>query len=246
MSRRCCRRGAGAGLALVALGWLAGCSRSEPPAARVAVLRFENLTGDASLDWMGRALSELVGAAATGTPRRWVIPYSTLRTWGRALGPRPAAAPGISGERSQALLAGANRLVQGEYSIAGGKLWVAAVVEDAASGKTVEWAEAAGAGPEDVLGAAAALAAGLGMTGQPPATANPEALRYYAEGLEAPERAAAVRSVGTARGVPVAMRSASRMPMVTVVATASPLRVAGRSPWDAARLTSVMRASARR
>lgn len=198
MSPRCFRRAAGAGLALVALSLLPGCSRSEPPAARMAVVRFENLTGDASLDWMGRALSELLGAAAAGTPRTWVVPHSALRTWSGALGRRPAAAPGVSAERSQALLAGANRLVYGEFSISGGRLRVAAVVEDAASRKVVRSAEAAGKTPEDVPGAAAALAAELGVAAQPPATENLEALRHYAAGLDAGSRAAALRAFESA------------------------------------------------
>jgi len=70
---------------------------------RVAVLRFENLTGDASLDWMGRALSTVLAYSISGDRRIYAIPLSALRSFNGLLGPRPAEAPGISAERTQAL-----------------------------------------------------------------------------------------------------------------------------------------------
>jgi len=88
------------------------CSKSSPPAVRrIAVVRFENLTGDDSLNWMGRAVSEVVSAELAGSGNTYVIPYGTLRALGRVLGSRPAAAPGISAERPAAMVAGASHIV---------------------------------------------------------------------------------------------------------------------------------------
>src|ERR1051325_9824924 len=96
---------------------LAACGRAPaPPARRIAVLRFENLGGDVSLDWMGRAFSESLIAALAGTPRVHVFPFSALHGLDAAMGARPLDAPGISAERQQALEAGAGRIVYGTYS----------------------------------------------------------------------------------------------------------------------------------
>lgn len=155
----------------------------------MAVLRFENLTGDPSLDWMGRALSEMLASGAAGSKDAWVIPLGTLRAAEGAMGPRPLSAPGISAERAQALLAGADRLVYGEYSLVGGRLRVAASVEDPSSGRVVRTADSAGTSPDDLAGAATALALRLGVLAGPFATASPAAWRHYAEGIEERDRA---------------------------------------------------------
>jgi Tfp pilus assembly protein PilF len=195
LSPRFCRAGPRPALFFLALACLfPACSRTDPPAVRMAVLRFENLTGDASLDWMGRALSEILASGASGSRTTSVISLATLRSSDGILGPRPLTAPGVSAERTQALAAGANRLVYGEYSIVAGRLHVAAMVEDPVSGKIVRAADAAGRSPGDLVGAAEALALRLGGLARPFATADPAAWRHYAEGLEQGNSAAALQS----------------------------------------------------
>ncbi|HWQ56596.1 MAG TPA: tetratricopeptide repeat protein [Bryobacteraceae bacterium] len=159
----------------------------------MAVLRFENLTGDPSLDWMGRALSEMLASGAAGSKETWVIPLGTLRGGEAVLGPRPVSAPGISAERTEALLAGADRLVYGEYSLVHGRLRVAASVEDPGSGRMLRTADTAGRSPDDLPGAATALALRLGLLAGPFATPNPAAWRHYSEGLEERDPAASLR-----------------------------------------------------
>jgi tetratricopeptide (TPR) repeat protein len=157
-------------------------------------LRFENLGPDASADWMGRALSELVTASLAGSPSVYAIPPSSLRAANGALGPRPVGAPGVSVERPAAFGAGADRIVYGQFSTAGGAVRVNATVEDAASGKMMRALSASGA---DVFRAAASLAAQLGGTA-PPATRNPAALRDYVDGIEQPDPARAAESLARA------------------------------------------------
>jgi len=104
-------------VALAAL-LLSGCKQSVPGTTkieRVAVLRFENLSGNLADDWQGRALSELLG-----------------RRFGAARFPGAASTvPGVSSERLTALTAGATRLITGFYTGSGDTLNVTAYAEDA-------------------------------------------------------------------------------------------------------------------
>ena len=76
-------RKAGRGLAppiLLAAILLTGCSRStnRSTVQRIAVLRFENLSGDSSLSWQGRALKIMPRAGGAGALQ--ALPSSRLRT----------------------------------------------------------------------------------------------------------------------------------------------------------------------
>ena len=83
-----------------------GCSRQpagEPTPERIAILRLENLSGDASLAGQGRALSEIISAELAGAGKPRVISSASLHAFDRVLGVRPVSAPGISAESNQAL-----------------------------------------------------------------------------------------------------------------------------------------------
>ena len=103
---------------------MAACSGqpARPAVERIAVLRFENLGEDSSVDWMGRAFPEIIAGELAGMADLYAIPSARLHSLDGALGPRAAAAPGISGERNLALAAGANRIGYGEYRVRNGKL----------------------------------------------------------------------------------------------------------------------------
>jgi Flp pilus assembly protein TadD len=96
---------------------LTGCKQTASvpvQPTRVAVLRFENLSGNPAEDWQGRALSELLG-----------------RDLGSAQMPHVTSpVPGISSERLNALTAGATRLVIGYYTGSGDSLSATAYSED--------------------------------------------------------------------------------------------------------------------
>ena len=162
------------------------CSRApKPQIERIAVLRFENLSGDPSLDWAGRALSEILTAELAGSPRTYAIPISVLHGFDAVLGRQPSSAPGIAAEREQALLAGANRIIYGRYSSAGSGVRIDVAVEDPATLRTVRTGTATG----PVMAAAGSLARELAPQARPFGTANEAAIRAYAAAVEAPDAA---------------------------------------------------------
>ena len=174
---------------------LAGCTRqpASAPAGRLAVLRFENLSGDPALDWVGRALGEVVGTELSGARNPRVISSANIHAADRVLGGRPISAPGISAESSQALAAGATLLAYGEYTVRNGKLEVQLTIEDARSLKATKLISAS-VPAGDVLGAGTALARQISTPTLPYGTSNPAALESFMKALETSD--ATVREVG--------------------------------------------------
>jgi Flp pilus assembly protein TadD len=150
------------------------------------VLRFENVSPDGSLSWVGRALSEVITAQLAGVPGVQAIPSSRLHSFDRQLGPRPISAPGISTESTEAILAGAGRLLYGEYTVRNGHLEVLVTVEDTRDGhmtKTLTVTSPAG----DVLGAADRIARLIDVRAAAFGTRNGTALSEYIGALESGE-----------------------------------------------------------
>jgi tetratricopeptide (TPR) repeat protein len=171
---------------LLALAGLAGCGRSSAPRTpeRVAILRFENLGADVSDDWMGRALSEVIGTELAGAGNVRVIGSAQLHGLDGVLGVRPVSAPGVSAERDLALAAGANRIGYGDYTVRAGRIEARLAIEDPGTGKTVQVVTASAAAG-DVLGAASALVHEVSARATVYATRSQAALREYAMALEA-------------------------------------------------------------
>jgi tetratricopeptide (TPR) repeat protein len=170
------------------------CARqaARPAVDRIAILRFENLSQDNSADWMGRAFSDIITAELSGASGIHSLRASLLHGIDRGLGVRPISAPGISSERTQALLAGAHHIGYGEYTIRGGRVEARLTMEDAATGKVTKVISVSA--PEgDVLGAATDLARQLPNSPgiSPYGTRNAQALRAYVTGTEAGDPAAA-------------------------------------------------------
>ncbi|MDQ6704666.1 MAG: tetratricopeptide repeat protein [Acidobacteriota bacterium] len=167
---------------------LIGCSRSAAPGVeRIAVLRFENLTPDRSLDWMGRAASEIVADELSAGRDVYVLSSATLHRFDPMLGgARPPAAAGISAEIGKALLAGATRLIYGQISLVTGKLRISASEEDVTTRKILRVVSAAGSSSTDLLSAADRIARDLSPRVRPFSTRNVEALHEYSLALEAP------------------------------------------------------------
>src|SRR5262249_22058929 len=177
-----------AGLLACLLFALVSCSRRAENAGpqRIAILRFENLSADPSLDWMGRAFSEIVVRELAAAPGMYAIPTDRLRRSDAALGIRPIAAPGISAERSLALAAGANRLAYGEYWVRGGRVEARLTVEDPRTRQMIGVFSASASNPVDVAGE---LARQISNRAAPFLTHNPTALRAYISGLESTDLA---------------------------------------------------------
>jgi Flp pilus assembly protein TadD len=187
---------------LILLGLLiTGCSRQPAgaPAGKLAILRFENLSGDPSLDWVGRALSEVIGSELSGVPNLRVVSSANLHAIDRVLGARAISAPGISSERSQAVAAGAAQLGYGDYTVRNGKLEVQLTIEDARGIKATKLITVSGPAA-DVLGAGTAIARQISPSAVPYGTRNPAALESYMKALETTDPT--VREVGL--GVAVA------------------------------------------
>jgi len=172
------------------------CARqtARPAVDRIAILRFENLSQDNSADWMGRAFSDIITAELSGASGIHSLRASLLHGIDRGLGVRPISAPGISSERTQALLSGAHHIGYGEYTIRGGRLEARLTMEDAATGKMTKVILVSA--PEgDVLAAATDLARQIGGPNSPRispyGTRNAQALRAYVTGTEARDPAAA-------------------------------------------------------
>jgi tetratricopeptide (TPR) repeat protein len=187
-------------LALLTLASLTfSCSRSQPPGIeRIAILRFENLTGDDALNWMGRAVSEVVTAEWAGSRTISVIRFSTLHASERAFGLRPLSAPGISTEQQAALLAGANRILYGRLSRLGTRLQLNATLFDASRGKVERELAASGPESEGVIRLADSLAKQLIAQLRPFGTQSNAALREYCEGLESPDPASSAAAFSRA------------------------------------------------
>jgi tetratricopeptide (TPR) repeat protein len=175
------RRGLGAAVLIC----LAGCARQpvKPQTQRIAILRFENLGDDASANWIGRALPVILEAEMAGASHTAIIGTAQLHALDRALGARPASAPGVSAERSQALAAGANRIGYGDYWERGGRLYARLSLEDPGTQRMVKVSEVSTAAG-DALGAAAGLAREISTHFAPYATRSEACIRAYAEGLE--------------------------------------------------------------
>ena len=167
---------------------LLATSCARPPAAsvpqRLAILRFENLSQDPSLDWMGRAFPEVIWSELAAAPGLYTISPGRILTLDRTMGPRPVSAPGVSAEQSGAQAAGANRMGYGTYWISGGRLEARLTIEDSATLKNLQVLSAS-APAGDLLAAAGALAQQISGRAGAYGTANPQALKDYATALEA-------------------------------------------------------------
>jgi tetratricopeptide (TPR) repeat protein len=166
---------------------------ASAPAGRLAILRLENLSGDPALDWVGRALGEVIGAELSGSRNPRVLSSANIHAVDRLLGARAISGPGISAESSQAVAAGATLLAYGDYTVRRGKLEVQVTIEDARGIKATKLI-AASAPAGDVLGVATALARQISTSTVPYGTRNPAALESYMKALEAGD--ATVREVG--------------------------------------------------
>ena len=163
---------------------LSGCQKKATgPPPRYMVVRFENLSGDPALEWLSRGSSEYLSRSLSGAMDGPVVPANAVGRVESNFGTRPASAPGISGERSAALVAGATRVISGYVERAAGRLRIVATEEDAASGKSVQVLSVE---DKNAMQALARLAHEFSPTARPYLTSDAEALRLYVSALESP------------------------------------------------------------
>ncbi len=150
-------RGPGAALALTLA--LAGCGTTGARWERVAVLPFENVSGDSGVDWAGRGVAEALCLNVAGAAQVHAFRVGSLRE-----------APGVR----------ATQMLHGYVWRAGAGLRAEAVLEDVASGRMRKRLSAAG---ETVAPLAQALAAGLAWPARAFGASRDAALRAYVAGL---------------------------------------------------------------
>jgi tetratricopeptide (TPR) repeat protein len=133
---------------------------------------------------MGRAFSEVIGAELGPVPNLNSIGPARIMATDRALGSRPAAAPGVSTEEDAALAAGAAQVGYGTYHVAGGRLRASLRIQNAATLKDVRLISADVAAA-DFLGAAKSLAKQISEQAGNYSTSNEEAVQAFATALDA-------------------------------------------------------------
>ena len=174
-------------LSLIALALFQNaCSKKEAaagPPPRYAVVRFENLSGDASLDWVARATADYLSRTLSRALNGPVLNTETLARNAAGLGAEPGGAPGSSAQRADAVAAGATRLVSGSIEKGTEGIRIAATTEDLSTHKTVQFV---------AVSAPAALKAmdDLAHAFSPNAarylTSDAEALRLYTTAADEP------------------------------------------------------------
>jgi tetratricopeptide (TPR) repeat protein len=151
------------------------------PPPRYAVLRFENLSGDPSLEWTARATSEILSRSLAGVMSGPVLHSAALARAAATLGSESSAAPGISSDPGEARLAGATRVITGYIQKVGNGIRIEASERDLTTQKTVR---SVAAEDSTSLGAITAIAKQLSSNAQRYVTSDANAVRFYATGLE--------------------------------------------------------------
>ena len=175
-------------LIIAALSTACSSKESGPP-PKYAFIGFENLSGDASIDWAARGGGEFLASSlrdamrSTGGDKSPVLSSDAIARAGQPLGAHPANAPGTSAARDSAIVAGAGRIVGGYLERVPGGVRITASEEDAASHETIRTLSATAASPFDAL---TRLAHDFSAQAGPPATRNADAFRLYSSALSLP------------------------------------------------------------
>ena len=150
------------------------CRKKTVASPRIAVLLFENLTGDAAYDWTSRGASQLLALTLSTSGSLQVLP-SGFR------------------HKPEAVRAGANQIIYGNVSRAGGRLRLALWQEIAEAGKMALMMEETGPVTEGIIHlvdrAARRIAKDVGAV----PTRQESALKAYVAGLESPDSSSASR-----------------------------------------------------
>jgi tetratricopeptide (TPR) repeat protein len=150
---------------------LIGCRTGQTAAGpeRIALLRFENLTSDPSLDWLSPGLPGTIASQIAGA--------------------RPTT---FAQSQRDVLNAGATQVLTGYYTLEGGALQVTAHLRDVGRNRTLETFHER-AEPASALRIASSLASKLTPNPRPFSTGNAEAAKLYWMSTEPgtpPERSA--------------------------------------------------------
>ena len=176
-------------LLLPALFTACGQKESGVP-SHYAFIGFENLSGDASLDWVSLGAGEYLSRSlrdAMGTPGDVLSPDAMNRA-SQPLGARAANAPGISAARTGAMVAGANEVITGYLARTASGIRITASEENTDTHKIDRTVSATAPSAFEALNL---LAREFSAQAGPPATGNAEAFRLFCTALQGAPAAAA-------------------------------------------------------
>jgi tetratricopeptide (TPR) repeat protein len=169
---------------------LAACSRKESgPPPKYAFIGFENLSGDASLDWAARGAGDFLASSLSdamrtaGGEKSPVLSSDAIARAGQPLGAHPANAPASSAARDSAVAAGAGRIVSGYVERVPAGVRITASEEDTGSHETILTLSATAPSPFEAL---RLLARDFSAQAGPPGTSNADAFRLYSTALGLP------------------------------------------------------------
>ena len=162
-------------------------TKDTGPPPRYAVVRFENLSGDPTLEWTARGASELLSRSLQGTMDGPVLDSDAITRSGLALGSHPPTAPGVSTSGTSAMVAGANRIITGYVQKTASGVRITASEENATSHRSTLTKSVMAGSAFDAMNMLARE-----FTSKPaaPPTTNAEAFRLYCTALEGPTSAA--------------------------------------------------------
>ena len=167
------------------------------PATSIAVVPFQNQSGDAKSDWLGASLAEMLGNDIGGSPQLRIVPDERIGTVMTALHLSPTTKIDEPTLKRIAEFTGANRLVSGSFTRAGDQIRVDAILMDLKQGSRIPLKVEA-ASENQLLDAVQVLAnqlrqqlqlsgsalGDLRPTGNGPITHSLAALRHYNEGTQ--------------------------------------------------------------
>ncbi len=175
---------------------------AKEPSISLAILPFRNLSNDASLDWMGASIAEMLTTdVGQSADLRMVSPDRLNQVLRDLKTDAMTASPDATTLRRVADFANADTLISGQYVRSGDKIRVDAIIHDLKSNRRVA-VKAEAANEQQLIAMVDELArrvrenlsldnkAKETLTAQSfkPSSQNLEALRAYSEGLQATRR----------------------------------------------------------
>ncbi len=155
-------------LALVASAWAFFRARApDPPAATktaLAVLFFQNLTGDPELDWLATGIPELLATDLSQSPGLKVLGTDQLHRIHQQLAERGELPMSPEAVQRVAVEAEVEAVVRGSYARLGDVLRVVCTIADPRSGEVLRSASFEGRGEESLFGLVDSLSAAVLQT----------------------------------------------------------------------------------
>ncbi len=176
-------------------------SAAAAPAVSLAIVPFQNASGDPSLDWLGPSLVEMLGTGIGQSSAVHTVSFAHLQQILRDLH-IPADAPlDAATLRRVAEFTSADTIVSGRYVKAGDQVRIDATVEDFKKGRTIPLAavtapvknvlhvvDDVARSIQQALAVSPDVVKELRASGFRPSSVSPEAIHSYSEGLQLARR----------------------------------------------------------